>query len=67
MALTDETSIWSPAMTEMVPGLAQHFALAAERVVVSDAPIVAFLNHHLKGATAAPLAEESAIAEQMAK
>jgi len=56
MALTDETSIWSPAVNDMLPGIAQHFALAAERGVVSDKPIVAFLDQHLKGAPAAPLA-----------
>jgi dienelactone hydrolase len=67
MALTDETSIWSPAVNEMLPGLAQHFALACERGVVTDAPIIAFLDHHLKGAAAAPLAEEAAITEQTAK
>lgn len=67
MALTDETSIWSPAASEMLPGIAQHFALAAERRVVSDAPIVAFLDRHLKGAAAAPLAADAAMAECMAK
>jgi len=67
MKLTDETSIWSPAANDMLPGLAQHFALASERGVVSDAPIVAFLDHHLKGAVAAPLAPEASIAEQKTK
>jgi len=67
MSLTDETSIWSPAVNDMMPGLAQHFALAAERGVVSDAPIVAFLDHHLKGAATAPLAAEASIAEQKSK
>merc|ERR1719473_284896 len=67
MALTDETSIWSPGVDEMLPGIAQHFALAAERGVVSDTPIVAFLDQHLKGAGAAPLAAEAAVAEQLAK
>jgi len=67
MSLTDETSIWSPAVNEMLPGITQHFALAAERKVVSDAPIVAFLDHHLKGATAVPLAAEADVAEQVDK
>lgn len=67
MALTEETSIWSLAVNDMLPGIAQHFALAAERKVVSDAPIVAFLDRHLKGAAAAPLAAEEDVAEQKAK
>ena len=50
-----------------LPGIAQHFALASERTVVSDAPIIAFLDHHLKGAAAAPLAEVAAVFEQKAK
>jgi len=67
MALTDKTSIWSPAVDEMLPGLAQHFALGCERGVVSDVPIIAFLDQHLKGAEAAPLTAEANIAEQLAK
>jgi len=56
MELTSETSIWKAAMKDMVPGLAQHFALAAERKLVSDAPIIAFLDEHLKGKATAELA-----------
>lgn len=67
MALTDATSIWSPAVDEMVPGLKQHFALAAEAGVVSDVPIVAFLKQHMLGAPAAPLAAEGATAELLSK
>jgi len=67
MALTDETSIWSPLVNEMLPGIAQHFALACERGVVSDVPIITFLDQHLKGAASAPLAPDGDIAEQMAK
>lgn len=67
MQLTDETSIWSPAVNDMLPGVAQHFALAAERGVVSDAPIIAFLNQHLKGAPPAPLAPAASVFEQRSK
>merc|ERR1719230_1138512 len=56
MALTDATSIWSPEVDAMAPGLKQHFALAAEAGVVSDAPLVAFLKQHLLSAPAVPLA-----------
>ncbi len=67
MALTDETSIWSPAANEQLPGIAQHFALAAERNVVSDAPAIAFLNQYVKGADAVPLAPEASLAERHRK
>lgn len=49
MALTDETSIWPAAMADEVPGLAQHFGLAAERGVVSDAPLLGFLGAQMLG------------------
>lgn len=63
MALSEETSTWSAAIDELLPGLRQHFALAAERGLVSDAPILAFLNQHLKGAANAPLASAASVAE----
>ena len=66
MALTDATSIWSPAIDEQVPGIKQHFALAAEKGVVSDVPILAFLGKVFGGADA-PLAAPEAVAESLAK
>ena len=66
MALTDATSIWSPAIDEQVPGIKQHFALAAETGVVSDVPILAFLGKVFGGADA-PLAAPEAVAESLAK
>lgn len=63
LALTDATSIWSSNADEMMPGLAQHFALATERKVVSDIPVIAFLDHHLKGSGSKPLAPAESIFE----
>ena len=66
MALTDATSIWSPAIDEQVPGLKQHFALSSEKGVVSDVPILAFLGKVFGGADA-PLAAPEAVAELLTK
>ena len=63
---TTMTSIWSPAIDEQVPGIKQHFALAAEKGVVSDVPILAFLGKVFGGADA-PLAAPEAVAELLAK
>ena len=65
--LTDATSIWSSNADEMMPGLAQHFALAAERNVVSDIPVIAFLDHYLKDIESAPLASAESIFELRSK
>ena len=67
MTLTDATSIWSLSVTEMMPGLAQHFALAAEEGVVSDVPTVAFLNRHLKDIEIKSLASPESVFEQKDK
>ena len=47
MTLTQELSIWHTRHIEMIPGLAQHFALAAEAKVVAKEPVVGFLRRTL--------------------
>lgn len=66
MKHSEKHSIWTIAINDMMPGIAQHFALATEEGVVSDAPVISFLNQHLKGA-ASPFAPEAAIAECTSK
>ena len=66
--LTDATSVWSPLLAEAVPGLAQHFALAAEAKVASDTPMIKFLGQSLKGeAAGGDLAAPEAVAELLSK
>lgn len=67
MALTEETSVWSLAANDMLPGIAQHFALAAEKKVVSDLPIIAFMNEHIKKMPATALAPEGTLEELYTK
>ena len=67
MALTEETSIWSQAIAGAMPGLAQHFALATEKGVVADAPMVAFMDHHLKNKELGALCPEASVHEKESK
>lgn len=43
LKLTDEFSIWGSEMAKQNPGMAAHMAMACEKEVVADKPIVSFM------------------------
>lgn len=70
MTLTNKTSAWGPGTNDMMPGIRQHFALAAEAKTVSAEPVLKFLDVTFKGkdkAAGMSMAPEGSIAEVYTK